>query len=238
MLWRSLCIQGAWNYQGMQHLGFLWASLPALRGLPAEQRRQAMTRATGFYNAHPYFGGYLLGAVARLEAEGQGEAASRLKKAALTPLGASGDRLFWAGLKPLSGLAGMLALLLLVAGPLGRGADPRWGWGLALTGLATMGYNLIHVYWRLRSLREGSRLGLGLAAALKELGNLPLTRHTAAVLAALAGLALPLAVGLGAGAEMPRTAWLVAAALLGWQLPSRGWALPALLAAAVAIHLS
>jgi len=237
MFWRSLFIQGAWNYQGMQHLGFLWAMLPELRGLPGEARRHAMARATGFYNAHPYFGGYLLGAVARLEAEGQGEAAARLKKAALTPLGASGDRLFWAGLKPLSGLAGVLALLLLVAGPLGRGSDPLWGWGLTLAGLATVGYNAIHVYWRLRSLREGRRLGLGLVAALKELGNLPLTRHTAAVLAALAGLALPLAVGTGAGTDAPRAAWLVGAALLGWQLPSRGWALPALLASIVAIHL-
>jgi len=237
LLRRSLLIQGAWNYQGMQHLGFLWALLPALRDLPEERRREALARAAGFYNAHPYFGGYLLGAVARLEAEGQGEAAARLKKAALTPLGASGDRLFWAGLRPLSGLAGLLALLLLVAGPLERGDAPAWEWGLALSGLATLGYNVVHVYWRRRALREGHRLGLGLSAALKDLGGLALTRHAALGLAALAGVALPLSVAVGTGASAETAGWLAAAALLGWQLPARGWALPALLLALAAIHL-
>lgn len=236
LLWRSLLIQGAWNYQGMQHLGFLWALLPAIRDLPVERRREALGRAAEFYNAHPYLCGYLLGAMAKLEAEGAGEAGTRLKKAALTPLGAVGDRLFWAGLRPLSGLLGILGYLLLVAAS-DSPQSGRWWWGLGIAVSATAGYNLIHVAWRRRALREGHELGLGLAGALRGLAQLPLLKATGLALGLAAGLAAPLFIWTGAAGRPWTAVWLLGALVLSWQLPTRAWALPALLAAAFMIQV-
>jgi fructoselysine and glucoselysine-specific PTS system IID component len=236
IFWRSLLIQGAWNYQGMQHLGFLWSLLPVLRQLPVEERREALQRAAEFYNAHPYLCGYLLGAAANLESSGQGPSSTRLKKAALTPLGTVGDRLFWAGLRPLSGMCGILAFLLLVVH--GSHESPgRWLSAIGVAVLATLGYNLIHLSWRRKALRDGHELGLGLAGALRTLTQLPLVGRTGIALALAAGMVVPLLAITGSGGRIVGVCWLLGAVLLSWQLPSRGWALPALLAVVFVIHL-
>lgn len=230
VFWRSLLIQGAWNYQGMQHLGYLWALLPIVRQLPKDERRAALLRATEFYNAHPYLCGYLLGAASTLEATGQGPALSRLKRAGVTPLGVTGDRLFWAGLKPLSGVLGMLGFLVLVITP--PVADDRhWLTALGVAVAATVGYNVIHVHWRRKALHDGRRLGLGLAGALRELAHLPLLAASGLALGLISGLTLPLLAAMGAGGKPLGVLALLATAVLSWQLPARSWALPVLLAA-------
>jgi len=237
MLWRSLLIQAAWNYRGMQHLGLLFAQLPALPAEPGA-RRAAMGRAFGFYNAHPYLCGYLLGAAARLEPLGQGEDLARLKKAAIPPLGAAGDRLFWAGLKPLCGTVGVLALTLLAAGETAQ--EGKLARAVVAAALATLGYNLVHVHWRRRALRDGHRLGLGVAASIRALATHPGLARAGQALSLLAGLALPLAAGRamaaeGGGAAAPLL--FLAAGVASWQLPARAVALPLLLAALAALWM-
>lgn len=231
LLLRSLFIQAAWNYRGMQHLGLLWAQLPALPEEP-EARKAAMARAAEFYNAHPYLCGYLLGAGAKLEAEGQGEALARLKKAALSPLGAAGDRLFWAGLRPMAGAVGVLALVLLAATEVatqGTGASGQLLAALGVVLAAVLGYNAIHLHWRWKALRDGHELGLGVAQSIRALVNHRGLAHTGAALAVLAGMMLPLlAVNLtgGVGKAWPGLGMFLASVVAGWQLPNRAVALP------------
>jgi mannose/fructose/N-acetylgalactosamine-specific phosphotransferase system component IID len=224
---RSLFIQAAWNYRGMQHLGLLWAQLPALPE-DKEARRAAMARGAEFYNAHPYLCGYLLGAAARLEPQGEGESLSRLKKAALSPLGAVGDRLFWAGLRPLAGAVGVLGLALLAASP--SASTQGLYWAVALGALAVLAFNIVHLQWRWRALRDGFDLGLGVAQSIRGLVNHQGLAHTGAALCVLAGLMAPL---LGAGAAdaggLPGVLMFLLLLAAGWQLPARRWSLPALL---------
>jgi mannose/fructose/N-acetylgalactosamine-specific phosphotransferase system component IID len=189
-------------------------------------------RAFEFYNAHPYLCGYLLGAAARLEEEGQGEALARLKRAAIPPLGAVGDRLFWAGLKPLSGVLAVLALLPAARHP-GGSLLLALGVGAAL--LATAAYNWAHLAWRWRALREGHRLGLGVSAAIRALASHPLVAGSSTALALAAGLALPMALPWAAGAgDQAGTGLFFVVALASWQLPARSWTLPLLLVALLA----
>jgi PTS system mannose-specific IID component len=226
---RSLLIQAAWNYRGMQHLGLLWAQLPALPQ-EGEARRAAMARGAEFYNAHPYLCGYLLGAAANLEARGEGEALSRLKKAALSPLGAVGDRLFWAGLRPLAGALGVVGLALLASSP--HTTPKGIGWAVALSALAVLAYNVVHLQWRWRALRDGYALGLGVAQSVRGLVNHRGLAHTGAALCVLAGLMAPLlGASVAASVGLPGLLLFLVLVAAGWQLPARAWTLPALLAA-------
>ena len=82
---RTFLIQGSWNYHTMLGTGFAWALLPALRRLHADDPaglEAAAARHVEHFNAHPYLAGVALGAVVRLETDGeQPETVSRFKTA-------------------------------------------------------------------------------------------------------------------------------------------------------------
>jgi PTS system mannose-specific IID component len=118
---RSLLLQGLWNFQGMQNMGFLLAIDPALRELySGEELSQARRRHSTFFNTHPYMANAVLGASVYYESRGQPEDAVKVKAQFIGPLGAMGDNLFWNGIRPLAigialcfgGLAPWVFLLL------------------------------------------------------------------------------------------------------------------------------
>jgi len=108
MYWRCFCIQGSWSYKAMIGLGFCFCALPILRAMQKsdEERRQFLLRHLEFFNSHPFFVSWSLGAVAKLEEEAvrknwpDHSPISIFKQRMMGPLGAIGDRLFWSGLKP------------------------------------------------------------------------------------------------------------------------------------------
>lgn len=124
-MWRVLGIQASWSYQRMQGVGLAYALTPLYRHLFASdpgRLRAALARSSRFFNANPYFAPAALGAIASVEAANQPPAqVSRLHTALSGPLGALGDRLFWAGLVP----AMMSLAVVLVA--FGAGAWPLLG---------------------------------------------------------------------------------------------------------------
>ena len=67
---RQFLLQGCWNYEGMQNLGFAYSILPALRdryeGRPEEFSR-ALKRHLEYFNTHPAMAAVILGAAIRLE---------------------------------------------------------------------------------------------------------------------------------------------------------------------------
>ena len=74
MLWRSFAIQGPWNYRTLIGHGYAFALLPALRAIYRAIRSGSPTRwpaTRRLFNSHPYLAPMALGAVARLEAEGE-----------------------------------------------------------------------------------------------------------------------------------------------------------------------
>src|SRR5688500_11534516 len=71
MYLRLFAVQGAWNYETMLGNGIAFCTEPALRLLPGGMKGQryteAMVRQARYFNAHPYFAGVAVGALARAE---------------------------------------------------------------------------------------------------------------------------------------------------------------------------
>ncbi|HSJ30837.1 MAG TPA: PTS system mannose/fructose/sorbose family transporter subunit IID [Longimicrobiales bacterium] len=206
---RSFAIQGSWNYRTLQGSGFAYALMPVLRYVHDDPDRlqEAVIRHTTLFNAHPYLAGIALGAVARMELDGEDPVLiERFKTALRGSLGTLGDRIIWAGWRPACVLLGMVVLLSTSS---------------ALAGVASFlfVYNVGHLGLRWWALRTGFEGGRHVGERLREV---PLTRwHRLVVTTAafLLGAALPL-IAAGEFTETRLDArWLAlpaAAAVLGW----------------------
>jgi PTS system mannose-specific IID component len=115
VLLRCLAIQGSWNYETLIGTGFGFVILPALRTVYPDPAalEQAIRRHEGPFNTHPYLAPLALGAVIRMEEDGEDPAVIERFKAALRgSLGTLGDQLIWAGLRPVCILIGLGLVLL------------------------------------------------------------------------------------------------------------------------------
>lgn len=186
MLLRLLGIQGAWNYETLLGNGIGFCIEPALRLLPggihAPTFKAALARQSKYFNAHPYLASVAVGALARVELDGEPpDKIERFRTALAGPLGSVGDRLVWAGWLPFCSLTA-LAVFGLGGGPL----------AVLLTFLGS--YNAGHLALRAWGLRVGWNRGMRVAQAL---GN-PVLRHGPQVIAPAAafaaGLGVPLAM--------------------------------------------
>ena len=156
---RSFAIQGSWNYRTLIGCGFAFTLLPVLRTLYAtrpEEYQAAVERHTGLFNSHPYLSPMAVGAVAVLEATEPPAVVDKFKAAIRGSLGSLGDRLIWAGFRPVCMLLALLAIAL--------GAS----WAFVVGGFLIF-YNIGHIttrVWALRyGLRHGKRLGEKLRGA-------------------------------------------------------------------------
>jgi mannose/fructose/N-acetylgalactosamine-specific phosphotransferase system component IID len=159
MLLRCFLVQGSWNFQSMLGMGFCFCATPIIKRLfdsPAD-RDSFLRRHLEFFNAHPYFASWCLGAIARLEEEAELQnwvdyrPITVFKERLIGPLGAIGDRLFWGGIKPaVAGIGVWLALSI------------NW---IALPIFITL-YNLPHFYIRAKGLRLGYRKGFDIVSFL------------------------------------------------------------------------
>ena len=117
---RQFLLQGCWNYEGMQNVGFAYSILPALRHIyreKPEELTKALKRHLEYFNTQPAMGGVILGAALKLEERAAaGEIDSRdigtFKVGLMGSLGAIGDAYFWGALRPMASVAG--AVLALV----------------------------------------------------------------------------------------------------------------------------
>ena len=142
---RTFLLQAVWNFERMQNVGWAWCMLPVLRRLyPGRQElAQATKRHLEYFNTHPYLAGVILGCAARVEekaALGEGATAAEVtavKMGMMGPLAALGDSFFWATLRPLAALLGVLMAFFAQA------EGGSWApWGVAAFLLA---FNLPHL---------------------------------------------------------------------------------------------
>ena len=123
---RLLLLQGSWNFERLQGLGFFFAMLPALKKLyPREQLATVAKNYTGYFNTHPYLAPLVAGVVLKLEekrASGSQEKSVEIdefKELVAAPYAAIGDALFWGGLRPLAaGIALFIAAKGILWAPL------------------------------------------------------------------------------------------------------------------------
>jgi len=148
VLARSLWLDSTWHPERMQGVGYLHALLPVLRrgsDLACGLRRHAVV-----FGANPYIATALIGAVSRLEMEGERDAAVRVRDQLAAPLSGAGDVFYGRTLRP---AATALGLALGVAGAPGLGA-----------GLAVLAFALPASWARGRSFQRGADAGAALLA--------------------------------------------------------------------------
>ena len=155
---RLLAIQGSWNYETLLGNGIGFCMEPALRLLPGGIHtptfKQALSRESRYFNAHPYLASIAVGALARAELDGEPPARiERFRTALAGPLGSVGDRLVWAGWLPFCSLASLAIF--------GLGAST-----LAVVAFFLIAYNVGHFGLRIWGLHTGWTHGLRVATAL------------------------------------------------------------------------
>jgi PTS system mannose-specific IID component len=183
---RLLAIQGSWNYETLLGNGIGFCIEPALRLLPGgvhtEHFKEALSRQSKYFNAHPYLASVAVGALARAELDGEPpDKIERFRTALAGPLGSVGDRLIWAGWLPLCSLVGLTVF--------GLGGSP-----LAVLLTVLLLYNAGHFALRAWGLRVGWNRGMRVAQALAN----PVLRQGPQIIAPLAafaaGLSFPMAL--------------------------------------------
>lgn len=112
--WRSQFLQGSWNYERMQNLGWAYALIPAIKKLYTKKEDQAaaLERHLEFFNTHPYVAAPIIGVTLALEEEKANgteiddAAIQGVKIGMMGPLAGIGDPVFWFTVRPILGALG------------------------------------------------------------------------------------------------------------------------------------
>lgn len=125
--WRSTFLQGSWNYERMQNLGWAYALIPAIKKLytTKEEHAAALERHMEFFNTHPYVAAPIMGVTLAFEeekangAEIDDAAIQGVKIGMMGPLAGIGDPVFWFTVRPILGALGAsLAVSGNIMGPI------------------------------------------------------------------------------------------------------------------------
>lgn len=122
MVWRSLNLQGSFNYERMQAAGWLYCILPGLEKIHTDKEdlSTSMQHNLEFFNTHPFLVTFVMGIVLSLEQQKADINTIRaVRVAAMGPLGGIGDALFWFTLVPITaGITANMAINGSIAGPI------------------------------------------------------------------------------------------------------------------------
>ena len=106
--WRSCCLQGCFNYERQQGLGFGYAMIPSLKRIyenDEEGFKDALKRHLTFYNITPQCTTFVQGIVIAMEEEAAANkdfdksSINAVKTALMGPLSGIGDSIFWGTLR-------------------------------------------------------------------------------------------------------------------------------------------
>ena len=123
---RSNLLQGSWNFERMQGLGFCFSMIPVIKKLyKGEEQRVALKRHLEFFNTHPFMSGSIIGVAAAMEEEKskglpiEEGSINGIKVGLMGPFAGVGDPVFWGTIRPvLAALGASLALGGNILGPL------------------------------------------------------------------------------------------------------------------------
>ncbi|WP_124059360.1 PTS system mannose/fructose/sorbose family transporter subunit IID [Vaginisenegalia massiliensis] len=115
MVWRSLNLQGSFNYERMQAAGWLYSILPGLEEIHKDNKEDlstSMRHNLEFFNTHPFLVTFVMGIILSLEQNKVDVPTIRaVRVAAMGPLGGIGDAIFWFTLVPITaGITSQMAL--------------------------------------------------------------------------------------------------------------------------------
>jgi len=125
---RSNFLQGSWNMERMQALGYCFGMVPILRRLYSdnpEEMKKAIKRHLEFYNTQPFVTAPIVGITAAMEEKKANGAdipdgvINGIKVGMMGPLAGVGDPIFWGTLRPIAAALGAsFAMTGSIAGPL------------------------------------------------------------------------------------------------------------------------
>ena len=123
MVWRSLNLQGSFNYERMQANGWLYGILPgllAIHGEDTDDLKLSMAHNLEFFNTHPFLVTFVMGIILSLEQQKADINTIRaVRVAAMGPLGGIGDAIFWFTLVPIAaGICSNMAIEGNIMGPI------------------------------------------------------------------------------------------------------------------------
>jgi len=114
MAWRSIFLQGSFNFERMQSAGWLFGILPGLEKIHTDKDDLAISMGHNleFFNTHPFLVTFVMGIVLSLEQQKADLHTIRaVRVAAMGPLGGIGDAFFWMTLLPIiAGISANMAL--------------------------------------------------------------------------------------------------------------------------------
>lgn len=182
IFFRSFFLQGTWNFERMQNLGFCFAVIPALKEIYGEGERlkEPLRRHLEFFNTHPYMASPIIGAVIRMEEEAEkgsldGEGIKTIKTGIMGSYGAIGDSLFWGAIKPFA------SIIAVISAAMGFFMAPLLFLGL---------YNIPHLKMRIFGLYGGYKEGLKIFDTIKHFNFVRLTKKIKVLTSLAAGVLL------------------------------------------------
>lgn len=122
MIWRSLFLQGSFNYTKLQSSGWLYSILPGLKSIHKNKNdlKLSMTHHMETFNTHPFLVTFVMGIVLALEQKKSDIQTIRsIKIATMSCLGGIGDAIFYFTLLPIAvGIGSELSLSGSFLGPI------------------------------------------------------------------------------------------------------------------------
>lgn len=123
---RSNFLQGSWNFERMQALGYCFGMIPIIKRLyEGQERVDALKRHLEFYNTQPFVTAPIIGITAAMEEQrANGKdipdgVINGIKVGMMGPLAGVGDPIFWGTLRPmLAALGASIALGGNLLGPI------------------------------------------------------------------------------------------------------------------------
>jgi len=204
VFWRSFALQGAFNYERMQNLGYAYAMIPVLRKLytTEQQRSEALQRHLTFFNTTPAVSPAIMGVSAAMEEQNARDpenfdtgSINAVKAALMAPAAGIGDSLFWGTFRVIAaGIGISLASQGNILGPI----------------LFLLLYNIPHIAVRYFGLRYGYRFGTeslqkmaaaGTMDTVMSIANIIGMMVVGAMVATLLHITTPLTFGMS-GAEV------------------------------------
>lgn len=162
---RTFLLQAVWNFKSLVSVGISFALVPVARRLSETQEGciSILKRHLFFFNAHPFFASYALGALARLEEDHVNgvikdpEQIEKFRNAIIGPLGAVGDIYFWSTIKPAAIIVGVSGALL----------SDSLGVQLFFIALMLLLYNIPHLQIRISGIWKGYTAGYNVYKSIK-----------------------------------------------------------------------
>jgi fructoselysine/glucoselysine PTS system EIID component len=153
VFWRSFALQGAFNYERMQSLGYAYTMIPVIKKLyhNHDDQVQALNRHLEIFNTTPAVGPTIMGISAAMEEQNANDpdfdsnSINAVKASLMGPLAGIGDSLFWGTFRVIAaGIGISLATQGNIFGPI----------------LFLILYNIPHLFLRIAGLKFGYQVGV------------------------------------------------------------------------------